>query len=85
MPDIGVKREVDPLGRIVIPVEIRELLNLPKGAAVSIHVEEDRIILKRNDPCCGCCGGVGKELINAANGYICRNCLIEANKKAGIH
>lgn len=52
----GMSRAIDPLGRIVLPKEIRDSLNLTTGVRLDIGVADDKIILSRNDSFCACCG-----------------------------
>ena len=40
-------RSVDEIGRIVLPVQIRQLLDVSTGDKVSIFVDGDEVILKR--------------------------------------
>lgn len=54
MRSLGIVRKVDHLGRIVIPKELRNSLQLETGAPMEIFVEEDRIILRKytvNEAC----------------------------------
>lgn len=47
--DTGMARKIDDLGRIVIPVETRRLLNIHEGDELAIEVEGERIILRKRD------------------------------------
>lgn len=49
MRQVGVVRRMDDLGRIVIPKEIRNLLNIKNGELLSIIVNDDNIILKKEN------------------------------------
>lgn len=42
------KRCIDELGRIVLPIEMREALNLKQGDSVDISSKDDAIILKKS-------------------------------------
>ena len=44
MDGIGIKKEIDKLGRICIPKEMRKLFNLENE--VEIRITEDGILLK---------------------------------------
>jgi AbrB family transcriptional regulator, transcriptional pleiotropic regulator of transition state genes len=48
MKSKGIIRRVDKLGRVALPVEIRSIFNIKEGAPVKIHINEDKIILKKN-------------------------------------
>ncbi|MGE6370577.1 AbrB/MazE/SpoVT family DNA-binding domain-containing protein [Planococcus kocurii] len=47
MKSTGIVRQVDPLGRIVIPKELRKSLDLKESDPVEIFMETDRVILKK--------------------------------------
>lgn len=44
-----MKKNIDNLGRIVIPVEMRKSLNIDLGDAVNITQEENKIIITNPD------------------------------------
>lgn len=46
----GVVRRIDPLGRIVIPREIRRTQHLPEGTPMEFYVTEEGILLKKYAP-----------------------------------
>ncbi|MCL1878140.1 MAG: AbrB/MazE/SpoVT family DNA-binding domain-containing protein [Defluviitaleaceae bacterium] len=52
MKATGIVRQVDELGRIVLPVEIRKIKNIEKGTPVEFFVDEGCIILKKYEPAC---------------------------------
>lgn len=74
MKATGMVREIDQLGRFVIPKEIRTTLDINSYDPLEIYLEGDRIILKKYSPACIFC----KEL-NDVTDYkgklICRDCL----------
>lgn len=47
MKKSGVIRKIDELGRIVVPKEIRKVLNIKEYDDIEFWVEEDRIILSK--------------------------------------
>lgn len=47
MNNTGIVRKIDNLGRIVIPKEIRNLLNIKNGENLEIIVNNDEITLKK--------------------------------------
>lgn len=55
MKSTGVIRKVDELGRIVLPVELRNTLNINSGNFLEIFVNEDLIILKKYSLSCFVC------------------------------
>ncbi len=55
MKSTGIVRPVDSLGRIVLPIELRRILNINCKDPVEIFVDEDRIVLKKYQPSCIFC------------------------------
>ena len=76
MKSIGIVRKIDELGRIVLPIETRRQLELEPKDGVEIFVDEDRIILKKYQPCCLFCGD-GNDVVLFHEKKICRKCLAE--------
>ena len=56
MKSTGIVRKIDDLGRVVLPIELRRVLDLDKDASLEIYVDEDAIILKKYQPACIFCG-----------------------------
>ena len=78
MKSTGIVRRVDDLGRIVLPREIRKILNIDPRDSLEIFMDGDTIILRKYEPQCIFCG--------QANGvrtfkskYVCENCIKEIN------
>lgn len=46
MRSLSVVRKVDHLGRIVIPIELRETMKLPEGQPLEFFTEDETIILR---------------------------------------
>jgi len=76
MKSTGIVRKIDDLGRMVIPKELRETLNLNKKDPMEIFVEEDKIILKKYEPGCIFCGDVD-ETVDYKGKVVCKDCLEE--------
>ncbi|MGG3801205.1 AbrB/MazE/SpoVT family DNA-binding domain-containing protein [Metabacillus fastidiosus] len=72
MKSTGVVRKVDELGRIVIPIELRRVMNIKEKDSLEIFVEEDEIILKKYEPymACAITGEVSRENQVFANGKV---------------
>ena len=80
MRSLGIVRNLDQLGRFVIPKETRKMLNLNGGDPVEIFTDGDKIIIKKYAPGCQCCGNM--ENIKEYKGIkICKKCLNELNNK----
>ena len=80
MKSIGIVRKIDELGRIVLPIETRRQLGLDAKGGVEIFVDEDRIILKKYEPCCLFCGD-GDNVVVFRDKKVCKKCLEEMQQK----
>ena len=52
MKSTGIVRKIDELGRIVLPIEIRNTLDIKAKDSIEIFVDDDKIILKKYQPSC---------------------------------
>lgn len=73
MKSTGIVRNVDELGRIVLPIELRRTMNISIKDPVEIYVEADRIVLKKYSPSCIFCGGE-KNISEYKDKLICSLC-----------
>lgn len=74
MKSTGVVRKVDELGRIVVPIEIRNKLNISEKDPVEIFVEGKNIVLKKFEPNCIFCGNT-KNLTSFKDKLVCNKCV----------
>lgn len=74
MKSTGIVRKIDELGRIVLPIELRRVLDINEKDAVEIFTEGEEIVLKKYAPTCTFCGE-GKDIINFKGKNICKSCL----------
>ncbi len=79
MKATGIVRQIDHLGRIVIPIEMRRTMQLNEGDAMEIFVDGDRIILQKYAPGCIFCGSGAKGII-AHGKPVCQRCVEEIVK-----
>lgn len=77
----GIVREVDQLGRVVLPSELRSLMGIEKRDPLEIFVDEEakNIILKKYHFNCLFCRN-SEGLINIKGKYVCPACLEEIKK-----
>ncbi len=75
MKSTGIIRDVDSMGRVVIPKEIRRQLQIEsKVDSLEIFIEGDSIVLRKYKPACFFCDTLD-ELVSY-NGYnVCVNCV----------
>lgn len=76
MKATGVIRNIDGLGRIVIPMEIRNKLEISEKDPLEIHVEGSTIMVKKFEPDCVFCGS-SKNIVNYKGKNVCEKCLNE--------
>ena len=74
MKSTGIVRKVDELGRIVLPMELRKMLDLNVKDPVEIFVDDERIILQKYYPACIFCGST-EGTINFNGRLICKSCI----------
>ena len=55
MKSTGIVRRVDELGRVVIPIEIRNQFNIDEKDPIEIYVDGSSIILKKFEQNCIFC------------------------------
>lgn len=81
----GIVRNLDSLGRIVIPKEFRKLKGITEDAPVEIFCEGDYVKIKKYDPeslKCSICES--EKNINEFKGmYICNTCIKELKENYG--
>ena len=51
MKATGFLRNIDDLGRVVIPKEIRRMLNIREGDPLEVYVDSNMVILTPYEPC----------------------------------
>lgn len=77
MKATGIVRNVDDLGRIVVPKEIRRVMGIGERDPLEIFVDGERIVLQKYAPGCTLCGNTkGLEQLTIAKGkLICNECV----------
>lgn len=74
MKSTGIVRRLDPLGRVVVPKELRNMLYLDAKDPVEVFTENDTIILRKYEPQCVLCGQM-KDTKNFKGKLICASCI----------
>lgn len=75
----GITRKVDELGRIVLPMELRNKLHIEEKDPLEIYVDGSSIILKKYNPNCTFCGGT-KNLVSFNDKLVCSKCREKISK-----
>ncbi len=73
MKSTGIIRKVDELGRVVIPIEIRNKFDIAEKDPIEIYVDGSSIVLKKYEPNCVFCGN-NKNLISYKDRLVCSKC-----------
>ena len=76
MKSTGIIRNIDELGRIVIPKEMRTKMNIASSDPVEIYVDGDKIILTKYVDSCLVCGS-DENLCSFKGKKICKTCVDE--------
>lgn len=79
MKATGIVRNIDDLGRIVLPMELRRTLGINIKDPMEIFVEGDSIIIKKHQPNCIFCGSE-KNVVSFKDKNICEVCKKELCK-----
>lgn len=73
----GIIRNLDDLGRIVIPKEFRRILNFNDNERVEMELVGNSVILKKPVSSCMHCGQPTSELAEKIKISLCDNCINE--------
>lgn len=76
MKATGIVRRVDELGRVVIPIEIRNKFDIFERDQIEIFVDGSSIILKKFEPNCIFCGNT-ENLLKYKDKIVCEKCSKE--------
>ena len=74
MKSTGIVRKVDELGRIVIPIEIRNKFDIAEKDPIEIYVDGSSIVLRKYEPNCIFCGNT-KNLTTYKDKLVCSKCI----------
>lgn len=73
MKATGIVRQLDSLGRIVLPIELRRTMDINARDSVEIFVDQNSIILKKFLPCCVFCDRT-TDLHTYLGKLVCNSC-----------
>lgn len=76
MKTTGIVRQVDNLGRVVLPIELRRTLDINEKDSLEIFVDGSNVILKKYEPACIYCGEA-RDVIKHKGKNICISCAKE--------
>lgn len=78
-----IVRNMDELGRVVIPMELRRTMELDPGTPLEIFVESGSILLRKYNPGCILCGGTDNLAYIDGKTPVCRKCAEKIGAQAG--
>ncbi|MBQ6847914.1 MAG: AbrB/MazE/SpoVT family DNA-binding domain-containing protein [Clostridia bacterium] len=79
MKSIGIVRQVDKMGRVVIPKEMRAQLKIKNNVdSFEISMEGEKIVLKKFHPTCLFCDSL-TEVVTFGDHIICKSCIEKLN------
>lgn len=79
MRSTGMLRPVDQNGRIVLPMELRKQFDIKNDIdSLEIFTEDDKIILKKYQPCCIFCGEL-ENVVSMKGHLVCVACIDKLN------
>ena len=79
MKSTGIVRRVDELGRVVIPIEIRNKFGIAVKDPIEIYVEGSNIVLKKFEQSCIFCGNTNN-LSEYKGKLLCKECVEQISK-----
>lgn len=77
----GIVRRVDEIGRLVLPVGLRQTLDIKDNDSLEILTDKDHIILRKFKPACLFCG-TSEEIRQFKGKNVCSKCLQSMGQKA---
>ena len=80
MKSTGVVRKVDELGRIVLPIEIRNVLDIKSKDAIEIFTDNDKIVLQKYQPACIFCNDVDN-IVYFNGKRVCSACIAKLKEQ----
>ena len=74
MKSTGIVRKVDELGRIVLPIEIRKVMDIKEKDSIEIFTDTDQISLKKYHPACVFCNDADN-VVYFSGKRVCAACI----------
>ena len=76
MKATGYTRDIDNVGRLVIPIDIRKAVDIKKGDKLEFFIDADSIIIRKYSPTCVFCKS-SENLSPFKGNVLCKQCLEE--------
>ncbi len=84
MINTGIARQLDPVGRITLPKELRNAFGFAEREILEIYTEDDKIILKKCTEPADIFTGSKKNLIEFEGKMVSKDSIKKMAKLAGI-
>lgn len=84
MTDTGIARQLDAVGRITLPKELRKSLNFSDREVLEIYTEDNKIILQKCQNPKDIFTGSTEDLIEYQGKLVSRKSIRELSKLAGL-
>jgi len=75
MKNTGIVRKVDELGRVVLPVELRNKLDIKEKDELQIWVNGKDVVLRKEEDTCVFCDKSKKDLQEFNRKKYCQKCI----------
>ena len=74
MKSTGVVRKIDNTGRLVLPRELRSLLDIQERDNIEIFIDGDKIVLQKYQPACMFCNQMD-DVVYFNGKRVCASCI----------
>ena len=72
-------REIDRLGRVVVPMDTRKSLSISAGGVLKISADDGKITLQKAEDKCVFCNGT-EDLLELEGKFICSGCRAKLSR-----
>ena len=76
MKSTGIVRNIDQLGRVVLPMELRKLLDLKVQDPVEIFTQGNDVVIRKYRPSCVFCNR-NDQIVEFKGLNVCDHCIAE--------
>lgn len=80
MKPVGIVRQIDSLGRVLIPKELRRMLDIQTNDSFEMFIEDGAIVMRKYQPACIMCGNA-KNTVTYKGHNFCPDCVRDMASK----
>ena len=70
-----IKKKMDSIGRIVIPIELRKALHFNDNEVLIMEARGNELVIKKQNSLCSLCKNNEAFIMIEEGQYICKSCL----------